>query len=94
LIEQITTEAKLARAEQNGVLGGILLHNRGGPKGMLPSTWMGRSLRVEYVDAYRGGRETSGVLLDWCPTVLVLNVRGARTLIAWDRLCLCALAEG
>ena len=94
MTEQITTEAKLARAEQYGVLERIPLHNRGGPKGMLPSTWMGRSLRVEYVDAYGGGRETSGVLLDWCPTAPVLNVRGARTLIAWDRLCLCELAEG
>jgi hypothetical protein len=55
---------------------------------------MGRSLRVEYVDAYGGGREMSGGLLDWCPTAPVLNVRGARTLIAWDRLCLCELAEG
>jgi hypothetical protein len=89
LTEQITTEAKLARAEQNAVLEGIPLRNRGGPKGMLPSTWMGHSLRVEYVDAYRGGRETSGVLLDWCPIGQVLNVREARTLITWDRLCLC-----
>jgi hypothetical protein len=55
---------------------------------------MGHSLRVEYVDAYGGGGETSGVLLDWCPMGPVLNVREARTLIARDRLCLCELAEG
>jgi hypothetical protein len=35
MTEQITTEAKLARAEQYGVLERIPLHNRGGPKGML-----------------------------------------------------------
>jgi hypothetical protein len=94
MTEQITTEAKLARAEQYGVLQRIPLHNRGGPKGMLPSTWMGHSLRVEYVHAYSGGRETSKVLLDWCPMGPVLNVRGAGTLVTWDRLCLCELAEG
>jgi hypothetical protein len=29
------------------------------PKGLLPSTWVERTLRVSYVDCYGGGQETS-----------------------------------
>ena len=69
------------------------LPKRTGPKSMIPSTWIGRSLRVEYADANGAGRETSGMYLDWCPVGLILNVRGARTLLAWDRLALVELVE-
>ena len=85
-----TTTQAMTAPDVNGTPS---LPKRNGARGMLPSTWMGRSLRVEYVDAYGGGQETSGVLLDWCPAGPVFNVRGARTLIAWDRLCLAELVE-
>ncbi len=66
---------------------------RSGPKGMLPSTWMDRTLRVEYTDCHGSGQETSGVLLDFFPVGPVLNIKGARTLISWDRLAVVELVE-
>ncbi len=78
--------------DANGVPEGVPLPKRNGARGMLPSTWTGRKLRIEYTDANGGGQETSGALLDWCPAGPVLNVRGARTIIAWDRLAVVELA--
>jgi hypothetical protein len=69
------------------------LPRRGGPKGMLPSTWLNRSLRVEYTDCYGTGQETSGVLLDFFPAGAVLSIKGAKTLISWDRLAVVELVE-
>jgi hypothetical protein len=69
------------------------LAKRGGPKGLLPSTWLTRTLKVAYVDATGAGVETGGILLDLYPAGPVLNVGGAKTLIAWDRLVLCELVE-
>jgi hypothetical protein len=63
---------------------------RNGPKGLLPSTWLKRALRLEYVV---GGelRETTGTLLDTYPAGPVLNVGGARTLIAWETVAVVEL---
>ena len=69
------------------------LPKRGGPKGLLPSTWLDRTLRIEYTDCHGTGQETSGVLLDFFPTGPILNVGGARTLISWDRLAVVELVE-
>jgi len=69
------------------------LPKRNGPRGLLPSTWLERGLRVSYVDCYGAGQETSGTLLDLYPAGPVLNVAGAKTLISWDRLVLCELVE-
>jgi len=63
------------------------------PKGLLPSTWLERTLKVAYVDAFGAGVETSGTLLDLYPAGPVLNVAGAKTLICWERLVLCELVE-
>ncbi len=67
------------------------LPRRSGPKGLLPSTWLQRTLRVQYVDGTGAGVETSGTLLDYYPAGPVLNVGGAKTLLAWERLVLCEL---
>jgi hypothetical protein len=69
------------------------LPRRAGPKGLLPSTWLKRTLRVQYVDGFGAGVETSGILLDFYPAGPVLNVGGAKTLLAWERLVLCELVE-
>jgi hypothetical protein len=69
------------------------LPKRGGPKGLLPSTWLARTLRVSYVDCYGGGQEASGTLLDLYPAGPILNIGGAKTLLSWDRLVLCELVE-
>jgi hypothetical protein len=75
------------------VNGAPSLPRRTAPKGMLPSTWMQRTLRVQYLDAYGDGQETSGTLLDFFPAGPVLNISGAKTLISWDRLAVVELAE-
>ena len=69
------------------------LPRRSGPKGLLPSTWLERTLRVSYVDCYGGGRETTGTLLDLYPAGPVLSLNGAKALISWDRLTLVELIE-
>ena len=69
------------------------LPKRAGPKGLLPSTWIERTLRVSYVDCYGGGQEASGTLLDLYPVGPILSLNGAKSLISWDRLVLCELVE-
>ena len=69
------------------------LPKRAGPKGMLPSTWLERTLKVSYSDAYGMGVETSGVLLEFYPAGPILNVAGVKRLISWDRLVSCELVE-
>ena len=66
---------------------------RNGARGMVPSTWLGRSVKLEYTDAHGMGVETSGVLLDWCPVGLVVSLDGAKTLLSFDRLALMALVN-
>jgi hypothetical protein len=62
------------------------LPKRRAPKGLLPSTWLERTLRVSYVDCYGSGQEPSGMLLDLYPAGPILNLNGAKALISWDRL--------
>jgi hypothetical protein len=69
------------------------LPKRGGPRGLLPSTWLERTLRVQYVDGFGVGQETSGTLLDLFPAGPVLNIKGAKTCLSWDRLVLCELVD-
>ena len=59
----------------------------------LPSTWLNRTLRLQYVDAFGEGMETSGILLDLSPFGLVVNITGAKTVISWERLVLVELVE-
>jgi hypothetical protein len=69
------------------------LPKRSAPRGLLPSTWLERPLKVAYTDCHGIGVESSGTLLDLYPAGPVLNMGGAKTLIAWDRLVLCELVE-
>ena len=69
------------------------LPKRGGPKGLLPSTWLNRTLRLEYVGGDGAMRASSGTLLDLYPAGPVLNIAGAKTLLCWERLVLCELVE-
>jgi hypothetical protein len=80
----------MTRPDSNGT---PLLPKRIGPKGLLPSTWLERTLKVAYTDCYGSGQETSGTLLDLYPAGPVLNIGGAKTLLSWDRLVLCELVE-
>jgi hypothetical protein len=69
------------------------LTRRGGPKGLLPSTWLNRSLRIEYVGAAGELRESTVTLLDLYPAGPVLNIGGAKTCVCWERLVLLELVE-
>ncbi len=80
----------MTRPDANGAAS---LPKRDGPKGLLPSTWLDRTLKVEYTDASGAGQETSGTLLDLYPAGPVLNIAGAKTLVAWERLALVELVE-
>jgi hypothetical protein len=66
---------------------------RSAPKGMLPSTWLNRTLRLEYTDCYGVPVETSGVLLDTYPAGPIVNIAGSKTLLSWDRLAVVQLVE-
>ncbi len=70
-----------------------LLPRRSGARTMLPSTWISRTLRVEYVGAGGEMRAGTGTLLDWCGMGPVFNLAGARTVVGWDRVVLCELVE-
>jgi hypothetical protein len=59
----------------------------------MPSTWLNRTLRLEYVGGDGVMRASSGTLLDLYPVGPVLNIAGAKTLLSWDRLVLCELIE-
>ncbi len=74
-------------------LGDAPLPKRNGGRSLLPSTWIDRTLRVEYAGADGKRAESSGVLLDWCPVGVILSLAGAKTLIPWERLALLELVE-
>jgi hypothetical protein len=69
------------------------LPKRTAPRGLLPSTWLERTLKLEYVDGFGAGACASGVLLDFFPAGPMLHIDGVKTLISWDRLVLCELVE-
>jgi hypothetical protein len=69
------------------------LPRRTGPKVLLPSTWLERTLRVSYVDASGEGVQTSGTLLDLYPAGPVLGIGTTKTMISWERLVLAELVN-
>ena len=69
------------------------LPKRSGPRGMLPSTWLGRELRMEYSDLTGKGVSTTGVLLDFFPFGPVLNIGGARIAVSWEKVSLIELVS-
>jgi hypothetical protein len=68
------------------------LPKRNGSKGLLPSTWLKRALRLEYVVCGEL-RETTGTLLDLYPAGPVLNAGGVRTLITWETVAVVELVD-
>jgi hypothetical protein len=82
----LTIEILEAAMTRPTAAGTPALPKRNGPKGLLPGTWVERTLRVAYVDCHGTGRETSGVLLDVYPFGPVLNLSGEKTALSWDAL--------
>ncbi len=68
------------------VNGAPALPKRAAPKGLLPSTWLERTLQVSYVDADGMGVETRGTLLELYPFGPVLSLSGEKTALSWDCL--------
>ena len=69
------------------------LPRRGGNKGLMPSTWLDRTLKIEYTGAMGEMRKTTATLLDLYPAGPIVNIAGAKTLLCWERLVLCELVE-
>ena len=69
------------------------LPRRAGTRTMLPSSWISRGVRLEYVGAGGQLQQTSATLLDWCGMGVVVNIAGARTVVGWDRLAVVELVE-
>jgi hypothetical protein len=60
-------------------------------KGIIPTSWHNRAVRVAYVDGDGVGPERSATLLDSFPFGPVLNIAGAMTIVAWDAIRLIEL---
>jgi hypothetical protein len=60
--------------------------DRGSSQPAIPSTWIGRAVRVEYMGSEGTSRETSAVLLDTCGLGAVLGIDGGRTIVSWSAL--------
>ena len=73
----------MTRPDANGT---PALPKRAAPKGLLPSTWLQRTLQVSYVGADGAGVETRGTLLDLYPFGPVLSLSGEKTALSWDCL--------
>ncbi len=87
----MTEETALYTAPKTN--GDAPLPRRAGARTMLPSSWISRAVKIEYVGAGGERQETTATLLDWCGMGPVFNLGGARTVVGWDRLVLCELVE-
>lgn len=66
---------------------------RRAPKGLLPSTWLDRTLKIEYTGADGRAQSTTGTLLDTYPIGPVFDFAGAKCLLSWDQLVLLELVN-
>ena len=80
---EILGNLAMTRPDANGT---PALPKRAAPKGLLPSTWLERTLQVSYVAADGMGVERSGTLLDLYPFGPVLSLSGEKTALSWDCL--------
>jgi hypothetical protein len=80
---EILGNLAMTRPDVNGT---PALPKRSAPKGLLPSTWLERTLQVSYVGADGAGVETRGTLLEYYPFGPVLSLSGEKTALSWDCL--------
>ncbi len=69
------------------------LPRRAGARSMVPTTWLDRTIRLEYVGADGKCVETTATFLDWTSVGMLLNIAGGKTLLVWERLVLAELIE-
>jgi hypothetical protein len=87
----VTEETALSTIPKTN--GDAPLPRKTGTRTMLPSSWISRAVKIEYVGAAGELQETTATLLDWCGMGPVFSLGGARTVVGWDRLVLCELVE-
>jgi hypothetical protein len=91
IMEQSIGAELVNPAAGNGTPGAVTL-DINAARGLPSTTWLNRSLKIEYADAHGSDQETSDVYLDHCPDGLVTNTKGAWTPSGWERLCAVELA--
>jgi hypothetical protein len=89
-LSERSTREMMTAPDKNGT---PALPKRTGSRGMLPSTWISRTLRVEYVGGAGDMRESTAILLDFYPAGPILSIAGQKTCVCWERLVLAALVE-
>ena len=87
----MTEETDLYTVPQTN--GDAPLPRRAGARTMLPSSWISRAVKIEYIGAAGELQQTTATLLDWCGAGPIFNIGGARTVVGWDRLALVELQE-
>jgi hypothetical protein len=64
------------------------------PRGLLPGTWTGHTVKVEYAGADGLLTTTTGALLEYFPFGPVLrSAQGDKFALSWDRISLVELVE-
>jgi hypothetical protein len=64
------------------------------PRGLLPSTWTGHTVKVEYTGADGLSATTSGALLELLPFGPILkSSQGDKFALSWDRISMIELQE-
>jgi hypothetical protein len=67
---------------------------RRAPRGLLPGTWTGHTVKVEYAGADGLSVTTSGALLEYFPFGPVLrSAEGDKYALSWDRISMIELKE-
>jgi hypothetical protein len=89
----VTLDADMMAAPVRQVENGKTVPRRAGIRSMVPTTWLSRTLKIEYVGADGDARVTTATLLDWCPLGLIVSISGGKTLLCWERLVVCELIE-
>ena len=69
------------------------LPRRLGTRSMLPGTWVGRQVSVDYTDSGGKSAVSRAVLADWCPFGVIVRSGTDRLIIAWERIVLIELAD-
>ena len=69
------------------------LPKRQSPRGILPLSWTGRVIEVDYIGPDGAPAHAKGAYLDFCTSGPILNVEGRKTVVCFERICTVALVE-
>jgi hypothetical protein len=91
IMEQSIGAELVNPAAGNGTPGAVTL-DINAARGLPSTTWLNRSLKIEYADAHGSDQKASGVHLDHCSAGDVMNTEGAWATSSWKRRCVVELA--